>query len=426
MGIPLAFLQAFLSISIGYLLVPVAIGELWHRYLPMQDSSIATFQIALFALSVAGAAHFGRLKYDALAKKPLRRSWLAHIIRAAGGWFGVPAGVLAAAGIGFVTVGVLETGAEAGTPARHTTEPELLYGHGRPSAKANPIPLRPDGPLPWWKPESLVDAAVSVAPRLPVRDRAEVRTEDISTKPSGWTGVETRRAEEMGQVRPGVFLGTRLCRLQAQGCFLAKAVFDGGADLRWANFDRADLRGAVFHYATADDASLRTANLNDEITLPKNHQKGLSLPRGYPVKISWSSFRRANFSAAQAAFMEASRTDFTGADFSFAHCIHARFLNCKLAGAKFVSAECQWISFGPGRFPHVGRANLQGSDFTGAHLDWADLSGADLLGAKGLTLEQLRSAKTIYRAKLDPDLAKELAKELETPLPREDAEGAKP
>jgi hypothetical protein len=113
MGIPLAFLQAFLSISIGYLLVPVAIGELWHRYLPMQNSSIAVFQIALFALAVAGAAHFGRLKYDALAKKPLRRSWLAHAVRAGGAWYGVPAGVLAAAGIGFITVGVLETRSES-------------------------------------------------------------------------------------------------------------------------------------------------------------------------------------------------------------------------------------------------------------------------------------------------------------------------
>jgi uncharacterized protein YjbI with pentapeptide repeats len=438
MGIPLAFLQAFLSISIGYLLVPVAIGQLWHRYLPMQNSSIAVFQITLFAFAVAGAAHFGRLKYDALAKKPLRRSWLAHAIRAAGAGYGVPAGVLAAAGIGFVTLGILETGANAGTPTHHTKKKERLC------ILCPARTLRPDGPLPWWKPQSLVDAAVSVARRLPVRDRAEVVEVDLSTKPSGWTGVEGRRAEEMGQVRPVVFLGTRLCRLQAQGSFLAKAVFDRGVDLRWADFSRADLRGAGLQYVTADDASLRVAKLNDEIKLPETYQKGLTFPQGYPVKVFGSSFCRADFEAAEAAFMEARLTDFTranfksahcinarfdicflsGANFSSAHCVNARFVDCDLAGANFAYAKCQGAKFGVRnlRFFQLGGSNLEGADFTGARLDWADLSGVNLLNAKGLTENQLRSAKTIFQAKLDPDLAKKLAKELETPPPIEAAD----
>lgn len=427
MGIPLAFLQAFLSISIGYLLVPVAIGQLWHRYLPMQHSSIAIFQIVLFALAVAGAAHFGRLKYDALAKKPLRRSWLAHAVRAAGAWYGAPAGLLAAAGIGFITVGVLETGADAGTPAPHTTEEQLLYG----SILDEEMIMRPDRPLPWWKPQSLVPATVSVVPWLPVRDRAEVRSQDVSTKPSGWTGVEARRAEEMGQVRPVVFIATRLCRLQAQGSFLAKAVFDGGADLRWANFNRADLRGSEFQFVTADDVSLVEAKLNDTIKVPESYQE--NLPQGYPVKISRSSFRRANFSGAQAAFMTASSTDFTDANFKSAHCVNAGFVSCNLTGANFTYAECQRARFGAGRLSRLLRgyllrlvaSNLEGANLTHARLDWADLSGVNLLGAKGLTVEQLRSAKTIYRATLDPHLAKELATELETP-PSEDAAGTKP
>jgi len=441
MGIPLAFLQAFLSISIGYLLVPVAIGELWHRYLPMQNSSIALFQIVLFALAVAGAAHFGRLKYDAFARKPLRRSWLARVVRAAGAAYGLPAGALAAAGIGFVTVGVLETGANAGTPASHTAKLEPLIGSSL--DEPNPI-VRPDGPLPWWKPEALVAAAVSVARRVPARDHAEVVAEDVSTKPSGWTGVETKRAEEMGQVRPVVFRGTRLCRLQAQGSFLANAVFDGGADLRWANFSRADLRGAMFENVTADDASLEAANLNDA-KLAESSQKSLPLGQGYPVKISGSSFRRANLTSAQAGFMNAWISDFTGANFQYAHCVHARFVNCKLVGANFSYAECQWARFGLGAsfrifntfFPpdlrevnftgaQLDGADLSGANFTGAQLDRADLSGADLLEAKGLTVEQLRSAETIYHAKLDPRLAKELAKELETLPPSKVPEAAEP
>jgi uncharacterized protein YjbI with pentapeptide repeats len=423
MGIPLAFLQAFLSISIGYLLVPVAIGELWHRYLPMQNSAIAVFQIVLFALAVAGAAHFGRLKYDAFARKPLRRSWLARVVRAAGAAYGLPAGALAATGIGFITLGVLETGANAGIRTLHTAEVEPLIGSSLNGA--NRI-VRPDGPLPWWKPEALVSAAVSVARRVPARDHAEVVAEDVSTKPSGWTDVETRRAEEMGQVRPVVFFRTRFCRLQAQSCFLAKAVFAGGADLRWANFTLADLRGAMFYSVTADDASLAGARFNDEIKLPENNREVVR--QGYPVKIRSSSFRRANLSSAEAGFMDVWLTDFNGADFSYAHCVHARFIKCKLAGANFSYADCRKAMFGwAGMFkmaPAAFRSDLKGANFINARLDGADLSGTNLLEAKGLTVEQLRSAKTIYHAQLDPPLAKELAKELETLPPREVAEAA--
>jgi uncharacterized protein YjbI with pentapeptide repeats len=61
-------------------------------------------------------------------------------------------------------------------------------------------------------------------------------------------------------------------------------------------------------------------------------------------------------------------------------------------------------------------ANLWGADLTGADLSeatlWrtnikeADLKGAGLRGAKSLTLYQLSRVKTLYQAKLDPELKK--------------------
>jgi hypothetical protein len=54
------------------------------------------------------------------------------------------------------------------------------------------------------------------------------------------------------------------------------------------------------------------------------------------------------------------------------------------------------------------KARLRGANLQGAFLDAADLSGADLKYAKDLTIAQLSEVKTLFEAKLDPDLEKEM------------------
>jgi Pentapeptide repeats (8 copies). len=49
-------------------------------------------------------------------------------------------------------------------------------------------------------------------------------------------------------------------------------------------------------------------------------------------------------------------------------------------------------------------ANLSNSYLMGADLENASLYKADLRGAKGLTIEQLAKAKTLYLAKFDDEL----------------------
>jgi hypothetical protein len=49
-------------------------------------------------------------------------------------------------------------------------------------------------------------------------------------------------------------------------------------------------------------------------------------------------------------------------------------------------------------------ACLEGANLSGAHLSYADLSGANLIRIRGLTIEQLSSVETLYKAKLDPEL----------------------
>lgn len=56
-------------------------------------------------------------------------------------------------------------------------------------------------------------------------------------------------------------------------------------------------------------------------------------------------------------------------------------------------------------------ADLRGAFLTGAELENANLYKADLRGAIGLTMEQLKTVKTLYQAKFDAELEAQLQKE---------------
>ncbi|MEL6535410.1 MAG: pentapeptide repeat-containing protein [Bacteroidota bacterium] len=56
-------------------------------------------------------------------------------------------------------------------------------------------------------------------------------------------------------------------------------------------------------------------------------------------------------------------------------------------------------------------ADLRGAFLTGAEMENANLYKADLRGAIGLTVEQLKSVKTLYQAKFDSELESQLKEE---------------
>jgi len=53
-------------------------------------------------------------------------------------------------------------------------------------------------------------------------------------------------------------------------------------------------------------------------------------------------------------------------------------------------------------------ANLRGCYLTGADFENASLYKADLRGAKGITLEQLTKAKTLYLAQFDEEILNQI------------------
>lgn len=65
---------------------------------------------------------------------------------------------------------------------------------------------------------------------------------------------------------------------------------------------------------------------------------------------------------------------------------------------------------------HLSDANLKGAGLSNANLEdarleRANLEEADLKNARGLTIEQLSKVKTLYKAKLDPELIEQIKEE---------------
>ena len=56
-------------------------------------------------------------------------------------------------------------------------------------------------------------------------------------------------------------------------------------------------------------------------------------------------------------------------------------------------------------------ANLHGADLKDTNLNGANLEEADLHCVKNLTIEQLSKVKTLYKAKLDPELREQIEKD---------------
>jgi len=101
-------------------------------------------------------------------------------------------------------------------------------------------------------------------------------------------------------------------------------------------------------------------------------------------------FREANLSNAKIINYNLRLSDFTGANL-----VMADLRETKLKQVNFEKAMLMG-------------ANLRETDFEQTILEETNFQGADLRGAKKLTIGQLSRVKTLYNAKLDPDLQKKI------------------
>ncbi|HEX9651512.1 MAG TPA: pentapeptide repeat-containing protein [Cyclobacteriaceae bacterium] len=130
-----------------------------------------------------------------------------------------------------------------------------------------------------------------------------------------------------------------------------------------------------------EESNLNSANIRNSFLIQANLKK---------TRLNQTCFENANLNQADLSDSYAG-----GANFKDAFLIKTNLRNSFLIKANFVNA-------------FLMEADLSGTHLTGANLENASLYKADLRSATGITVEQLSKAKTLYQAKLDPEIAIEM------------------
>ena len=131
------------------------------------------------------------------------------------------------------------------------------------------------------------------------------------------------------------------------------------------------------NYVNLKGSNLNSANLSQSTLLEAN----LENTRLNQTNLENSNLNQANLNGSYAS----------GANFKDAFLIKAQFENAFLIKANFNNA-------------YLMEANLQKSYLMGADFENASLYKADLRGAKGISIDQLAKAKTLYLAKFDDEI----------------------
>lgn len=111
------------------------------------------------------------------------------------------------------------------------------------------------------------------------------------------------------------------------------------------------------------------------------------------------------------------------ADLMDANLQEAHLRDVNLQGADLIRANLQEADLMDANLQeaYLGSANLQKVSLWRANLQEAILEEANLQGARKLTVEQLSKVKTLYKAKLDPELMEQIEEKyphlLEVPKP---------
>jgi BTB/POZ domain-containing protein KCTD9 len=135
------------------------------------------------------------------------------------------------------------------------------------------------------------------------------------------------------------------------------------------------------NYVNLKGSNMNSANLSNS-TLIESNMEG--------ARLNQANFENSNLNQVCLRCAYAS-----GANFKDAFLIKAQLGNALLIKANFNNA-------------YLMEADLRGSYLMGANFENASLYKADLRGARGLTVEQLMKAKTLFLARLDKDLQEQL------------------
>jgi BTB/POZ domain-containing protein KCTD9 len=147
------------------------------------------------------------------------------------------------------------------------------------------------------------------------------------------------------------------------------------------NLVNCHLARTNLNYVNLKASNLNSTNLSNSSLIETN----LENTRLNQTNLENSNMNQANLKGAYAS----------GANFKDAFLIKAQFENAFLIKTNFKNA-------------FLMEANLRNSYLMGADFENASLYKADLRGAKGLTIEQLAKAKTLYLAQFDDEILEQI------------------
>jgi uncharacterized protein YjbI with pentapeptide repeats len=163
--------------------------------------------------------------------------------------------------------------------------------------------------------------------------------------------------------------------------------------LSGANLSEADLSEANLYGADLSGANLQGANLS-KADLGEAYLSGAFLRGAF---LRGADLRNAilNYDEAEGESADLSDVNLSDANLEFVDMRGANLSNADLNGARLWNTNL--------RSADLSSANLYHTSLSGANL-----SGANLMRVSGLTIEQLSSVGTLYKAKLDPELKKQV------------------
>jgi uncharacterized protein YjbI with pentapeptide repeats len=242
---PLTRWENFVSILLAWWVVPFTLLAFWIRFLPRHDWWVTTLHVAL----IAAAAWFGVHSYQ-LAVQTLRGA----------------------------------------TATENRGDPPLRVRMWRTIRRYRPGGMEAAG----FGVGIIVMLSVSAAIKpgddwltalwsgLGYETYAELTDDDVSTKPSGWTGRKETADVEIAQVKGADLEYRDLRNARANGAFLVKAKL-WGADLRGAFLGYADLRAADLRGTDLSRADLRDARGLSQDQLGKACGAQTRLPEGLTI-----------------------------------------------------------------------------------------------------------------------------------------------
>jgi uncharacterized protein YjbI with pentapeptide repeats len=455
---PLSKLQKLISFVLAWMLVPLTMLCLWFRYVPRQDWIGTTLHIVIFTVAVWVAVMsyrlaMGTLREDksekALWENPLKQF---RMYKRCG--MAVCSGLIVLL-LSLVTIngtGIYNQDTDRLKFELNDVKTWVPYALGK--MRLSPF-------------ANLVDKEVST--KLSNWSQKEEEIWLVKSAPLYQGSLRSARAVRAflvkADLRDADLRHTCLLNADLQGADLSGANLEGaklgeaklrnakliGSNPQRANFKMEDLLGN-----DSSGTDLRKADLlearNKLSSLPEFEDQKVDFTK---AKLQNADLTNANFPGAylgEADLLEAklNNANLLGADLWSANLASAELKGTNLRGAHLEGANLLGASLGGANLEgadlagadllgaDLGGANLNGANLEGARLKMANLGGADLgeaklslanlLGAnleevnlqeaslegvclqqaEGLTVERLSKAKTLYKAKFDPNLMKQI------------------